>query len=146
MAFTIGEIKQFIREVVREAKIAAKVDSGLLRGSIRGGYNEKRNEVVFRQLFYGVYLENSQLIEIAQRVMPKEIDWKVILIDESGRQTQVKGKTRTGRKVRRSVISNVSSSTNKIKSLISAFRTTKKERAVAAAKAKAAKEAKNGKT
>ena len=144
MAFTIGEIKQFIREVVREAKIAAKVDSGLLKDSIRGAYNQKKDLVEFRQMFYGAYLENSKLVEIAQRVMPKGIDWKVIFIDEFGRETFVKGKTRTGRKVRRSVISSVSSSTTKIKSLISAFRTTKKERA-AAAKAKAAKESRDGK-
>jgi hypothetical protein len=35
--------------------------------------------VEFRQVFYGAEDGNSKLFEIATRVMPKDLKWKVIL-------------------------------------------------------------------
>lgn len=77
--YSIGEIRQFIREVVREAKDTAKEDTGYLKRSIKGDWIERTKSVEFRQVFYGAEDGNSKLFEIATRVMPKDLKWKVIL-------------------------------------------------------------------
>jgi hypothetical protein len=56
--------------------------------------------------------------------MPKEIDWSVIFTDEEGRETTVKGKTRSGRNIRRSAITSTNLGTDKIKELISSLKIT----------------------
>jgi len=117
--YTDGEIRQYIREVVSEAKKTAHVDTGYLKRSIRGALVGRSKTVEFREVFYGQYNDNSKLPEIAQRIMPSDIDYKVIYEDEDGNETTVKGKTRTGRKSTRSVIpSSSSGSTSNIKKLI----------------------------
>ncbi len=117
--YTDAQIRQYIREVVREAKNTARVETGYLKRSIRGALIGKNKSVEFREIYYGAYNDNSQLIEIATKLMPKGIEWKVIFEDEEGRETTVKGQTRTGRKVVRKSIGSNSGSTSKIKSLIS---------------------------
>jgi hypothetical protein len=80
--YTDGEIRQYIREVVREAKNTARVDTGYLKRSIRGDLIGKNKSVEFRQAHYGAENENSKLLEIAERIMPKDLQWKVILENE----------------------------------------------------------------
>lgn len=96
--------------VVKEAKASSKVDTGYLRRSIRGVY--WKNIVTFREIFYGAYGENSKLVEIAKRTMPKDIPWEVIFVDEDGRETTIEGKSKTGRTISRKSISSTSSSKN----------------------------------
>jgi len=127
MERTIGEINQIIREVVSEAKSTARVETGFLKRSIRGILIRKNNSVEFRQIFYGVYRDNSDLIRIAQKRMPKDISWKVISEDEEGREVNVKATTRTGRTISRKAITSENIFTSKIKALINLIRGKKKD-------------------
>ena len=127
MQYSDAEIRQFIRRVVRESKDAAKVDTGFLKRSIRGALIGRDKSVEFREIFYGAYNNNSRLVEIANRIMPNDIQWKVIFIDEEGKETAIKGKTRTGRTISRKAITSESISTSKIKAIISAIKANGKE-------------------
>jgi hypothetical protein len=126
--YTDGEIRQYIREVVSEAKRSANVDTGFLKRSIKGALIGRNRSVEFREIFYGAYNENSKLLEIAQRIMPKDIDWKIIYEDEEGETTTIKGTTRTGRTIRRSTITSENVSTKNIKALISSIRGKRKKK------------------
>ena len=125
--YTDGEIRQYIREVVREAKSTANVDTGYLKRSIRGDLIGRNRSVEFREIFYGAYNENSKLLEIAQRIMPNDINWKIVYENEEGDETTIKGRTRTGRTIRRSSISSNNISSPKIKALIQSIRGKKKD-------------------
>lgn len=125
--YTDGEIRQYIREVVREAKSTANVDTGFLKRSIRGDLIGRNRSVEFREIFYGAYNENSNLLEIAQRIMPNDINWKIVYENEEGDETTIKGRTRTGRTIRRSSISSNNISSPKIKVLIASIRGKKKD-------------------
>jgi hypothetical protein len=125
--YTDGEIRQYIREVVREAKSTANVDTGYLKRSIRGDLIGRNRSVEFREIFYGAYNENSKLLEIAQRIMPNDINWKIVYENEEGDETTIKGATRTGRTIRRSSISSNNISSPKIKALIQSIRGKKKD-------------------
>ncbi len=118
MAYTDGEIRTFIRDVVREAKRTSNIDTGFLRRSIKGDLIGKNKSVEFRQIFYGAYNGNSELIEIATRIMPKDLQWKVIFLDEEGEETEIRGKSRTGRQIVRRQINSETIDTKKIKELI----------------------------
>jgi len=115
-----AEIERYIKEVVSETKSTAKVDTGFLKRSIRG--NWFKGMATFREVFYGAYNDNSKLIENAKRIMPSDIPWRVIFVDEDGRETEVEGKTRTGRTISRKQVTSGNVSTNKIKSLIAAIK------------------------
>lgn len=125
--YTDGEIRQYIREVVREAKSTANIDTGFLKRSIRGDLIGRNRSVEFREIFYGAYNENSKLLEIAQRIMPNDINWKIVYENEEGYETTIKGRTRTGRTIRRSSISSNNISSPKIKALIQSIRGKKKD-------------------
>ena len=127
MERTIGEINQIIREVVSEAKSTAKFETGFLKRSIKGTIVGRNKSVEFRQVFYGVYNDNSQLIRIAEKRMPKDISWKVISQDEDGREVNIKATTRTGRTISRQAITSENIFTSKIKSLIALIRGKKKD-------------------
>ena len=126
--YTDGEIRQYIREVVSEAKRSANVDTGFLKRSIKGALIGRNRSVEFREIFYGAYNENSKLLEIAQRIMPSGIEWKLIYEDEEGGETTIKGTTRTGRTIRRSTITSENVSTRNIKALISSIRGKRKKK------------------
>ena len=125
--YTDGEIRQYIRDVVREAKSTANVDTGYLKRSIRGDLIGRNRSVEFREIFYGAYNENSKLLEIAQRIMPNDINWKIVYENEEGDETTIKGRTRTGRTIRRSSITSNNISSPKIKALIASIRGKKKD-------------------
>ena len=125
--YTDGEIRQYIREVVREAKSTANVDTGYLKRSIRGDLIGRNRSVEFREIFYGAYNENSKLLEIAQKIMPKDIEWKIVYENEEGEEATIKGRTRTGRTIRRSSITSNNISSPKIKALIQSIRGKKKD-------------------
>ena len=116
---SVAEIERYIKEVVSETKSTAKVDTGFLKRSIRG--NWFRNIATFREVFYGVYNDNSKLVENAKRIMPDDIPWRVIYVDEEGRETEIEGKTRSGRTISRKSISSENVNTSNIKKLIAAI-------------------------
>jgi len=128
MPYSTAEIREYIRRVVREAKDTANVDTGFLKRSIKGDLIGRNKSVEFREVFYGAYNNNSRLLQIAERIMPNNIDWKVIFVDEEGRETPIEGKTRTGRTISRKSISSENISTSKIKALISAIRASGKKK------------------
>lgn len=127
MPYSDAEIREYIRKVVRETKDTANVDTGFLKRSIKGDLIGRNKSVEFREVFYGAYNDNSKLIQIANRIMPKDLQWKVIFIDEEGREANIEGTTRTGRKISRKQISSENVSTSKIKALISAIQANDKE-------------------
>ena len=118
MAYTDGEIRQYIREVVREAKRTSNIDTGFLRRSIKGDLIGKNKSVEFRQIFYGAYNGNSELIAIATRIMPKDLQWKVVFLNEDGDEQSVIGKSRTGRTITRTQITSDTVDSPKIKQFI----------------------------
>lgn len=124
MEYSKDDKIRFGQQVVREAKKTARVDTGFLKRSIRATLN--KNIVEFRLIDYGAYNGNSKIVEIAKEIIPKEIEWKIIFVDEDGRETPVEGKTRTGRTISRKSISSENVSTNKIKSLIAALQNGQK--------------------
>lgn len=122
MTYSVGQIRQYIREVIRTSKNTARVDSGLLKDTMRGAYIGKTNSIEFRQLFYGAYGTNSRLIANAKRIIPKDLEWVVFFEDEQGREITIKGKTRTGRDIRRSAVSSANIGTDKIKQLLKSLK------------------------
>lgn len=121
MEYSKKEIDEYIRQVVNETKRTAHVDTGFLKRSIRGNYF--KGMVTFREVFYGAYNGNARLLENALRIMPKDILWQVIFVDEDGRATTIKGETRTGRTITRKSIGNTGKqTTSKIRSLINYIR------------------------
>lgn len=127
MQYSDAEIREHIRRVVREAKDTAKVDTGYLKRSIKGDLIGRNKTVEFREIFYGAYNNNSRLVQIAERIMPNDIPWKVVFVDEEGREEEIKGKTRTGRTISRKSITSENVSTSKIKALISAIQANGKK-------------------
>lgn len=125
MEYSRDDKIRFGQEVVRATRKTARVDTSFLKQSIRATLD--RGVIVFREVYYGAFNENAQLIENAQRIMPKEIEWKVIFVDKKGRETTVEATTRTGRKISRKSISSESVSTKKIKSLLNALQANGKK-------------------
>lgn len=124
MPYSDAEIREYIRRVVRETKDTARVDTGYLKRSIRG--NWFGGIATFREIVYGAYNGNAQLIENAKRIMPKDIPWQVIFVDEDGKEQSIEGKTKTGRTIRRKEITSDNVSTSKIKALIKSIQNGKK--------------------
>ena len=127
MQYSDGEIKVLIRNVIREAKKTARVRTGYLKDSIGGDWDSRKNRIEFEQIFYGAYNNNSSLVQIAERIIPKDLNWVVIFMDEDGQETSIEGKTRTGRRFSTKKISSENVSTSKIKALISAIKANGKE-------------------
>ena len=127
MPYSDAEIREYIRKVVREAKDTANVDTGFLKRSIKGDLIGRNKSVEFREIFYGAYNNNSRLVQIAERIMPKDLQWKVIFVDEEGTETNIQGTTRTGRKISRKQITSENVSTSKIKALIASIKANGKE-------------------
>lgn len=125
--YTDAQIRQYIREVVSATKATAHVDTGFLKRSIKGALIGRDKSVEFREVFYGAYKNNAQLVENAKKIMPRDIPWKVIFVDEQGQETPVEGVTKMGRKISRKSIDSKNVSTNKIKSLIKAIQNAKKK-------------------
>ena len=67
------------------------------------------------------------MVQIAERIMPKDLQWKVIFVDEEGTETNIEGTTRTGRKISRKQITSENVSTSKIKALIASIKANGKE-------------------
>jgi len=93
MAVTLSE-EALAQKVVDLSKKTAHVDTGALKRSIN--YTVARGQIVFRQLFYGQYYENSQLIQNAARYM-KGIPYVIEELDEEGNVQKAQYKAASGR-------------------------------------------------
>ena len=122
MPYSDAEIRQYIREVVSETKKTAKVETGFLKRSIKGSLIGRNKSIEFRQVFYGAYNDNSQLIENAKRMLPNDLVWTVVFVDEDGQETRIEGKTRTGRKISRKEIGSENLGSKNIKALIASIK------------------------
>ena len=93
MAGTLSE-EALAQRVVELSKKTAHVDTGALKRSIN--YTVARGQIVFRQLFYGQYYENSQLIQNAARLM-KGVPYTIEELDEEGNVQKELRKVASGR-------------------------------------------------
>lgn len=92
------EARDIAQKVVNAAKATAHVDTGALRRSISFTY--VRGEIIFRQLFYGVFYDNSRLEKYAQQYIPSDQKWKLITTNFGGETVEV-GRTQSGRATKR---------------------------------------------
>lgn len=88
------QARSLAEKVVNAAKSTAHVDTGALKRSI--SFTFVKGEIIFRQLFYGVYYQNSLLEKYAKKYIPNGQPWKIILTKFGGEIVEV-GKTRGGR-------------------------------------------------
>jgi len=89
-----SQVRAIAQSIVTKAKATARVDQGTLKRSIAFTYI--KGEVIFRQIYWGQYGDNSQLEKLASQFMPYGIPYRIILT-ELGGGTFEKGKTKQGR-------------------------------------------------
>lgn len=117
-----SEIRMIAKSIVDKAKATARVDQGTLKRSI--AYTYVRGEVIFRQIYYGSFGDNSLLEDLARQYMPFGVPYRVILT-ELGGDTYEKGKTKQGRSTQKRALTAAKNTTSNIKKLIA---TIKKKR------------------
>ena len=119
------EIRAIAKTIVDKAKRTAKVDQGSLKRSI--AYTYVRNEVIFRELYYGQWNDNSQLEEYATQLIPNGVKWKIIYTILGGDTYEV-GKTRQGRTTQKKAVATaLRNSSKNIKNLIALVRANRKK-------------------
>jgi hypothetical protein len=84
------------REIVSKSKASAKVDTGRLKRSI-SYVIDLQGVPTFTEVFYGQFLENSDLEENIKAMMPSDVAWKLIYTDDNGQPFQVIRATASGR-------------------------------------------------
>lgn len=110
------EVRAIAQTIVDKAKRTARVDQGSLKKSI--AFTFVKGEVIFRELFYGQWNENSQLEKYANQLMPNGTRWKIIYTMLGGDTYEV-GRTKSGRAVQRKSLSTVNRvGSSKAKALI----------------------------
>lgn len=119
------EVRKIAQRVVTVSKASAHVDTGALKRSISFTY--VKGVVIFRQLFYGQFNENSQLERNATRLMPIGTRWKIIFTAFGGQTIEV-SRTRAGRRSQKSILNTLlTGTTNNIKALIARNRVKRKK-------------------
>ena len=103
----IEEVSAIAQQIVDISKATARVEQGTLKRSI--SYTIKRDEVIFREMDYGQYGNNSDLIENAKKLMPNGSKYKFEFIDSEGNVSEIT-KTRTGRTSKRNILKGLKSS------------------------------------
>jgi hypothetical protein len=119
-----AEIRAIAASVVRKAKSSAKVDQGTLKRSI--AYTYVRGLVTFRQIFWGDFGDNSQLEDIARRMMPNGVNYKITLTRLGG-GTYEAGKVKEGRVSQKNALGSITNTTKSIRALISRVLNGKKK-------------------
>lgn len=119
------EIRAIAQTIVNKAKSTAHVDQGSLKKSI--AYTYVRDVVIFRELYYGQWNENSLLEKYANQLMPNGVAWKIVYTKLGGDTYEV-GKTKQGRATQRKAVAvALRNSTNNIKALITSIRKKRKD-------------------
>jgi hypothetical protein len=88
------EIRKIAEKIVSRSKRTAKEDTGVLKRSI--SYTYVRGELIFREIYYGQFGNNSELEKNAKKFVPNGTAWKIIYTKFNGSTYEV-GKTRQGR-------------------------------------------------
>lgn len=120
---TEEQVRAIAQSIVTKAKATARVEQGTLKRSIAFTYI--KGEVIFRQIYWGQYGDNSQLEKLASQFMPFGIPYKIILT-ELGGGTFEKGKTKQGRTSQKKALASTSSSMTQ-KYIVSLLKKRKKE-------------------
>jgi hypothetical protein len=110
-----SEIRAIAKSIVDKAKATARVKQGRLKRSI--AYTYVRGEVIFRQVFWGSFGDNSLLEKLASQFMPYGVPYRIILT-ELGGDTYEKGKTKQGRTSQRKALTAAKNTSSNIKKLI----------------------------
>lgn len=119
------EIRAIAQTIVNKSKSTAHVDQGSLKKSI--AYTYVRDVVIFRELYYGQWNENSLLEKYANQLMPNGVAWKIVYTKLGGDTYEV-GKTKQGRATQRKAVAvALRNSTNNIKALIASVRNKRKD-------------------
>lgn len=119
------EIRAIAQTIVNKAKSTAHVDQGSLKKSI--AYTYVRGVVIFRELYYGQWNDNSLLEKYANQLMPNGVAWKIVYTKLGGDTYEV-GKTKQGRATQRKAVATaLRNSTNNIKALIASVRKKRKD-------------------
>ena len=117
------EIRAIGQKVVDKSKQTSKVDTGALKRSISFTY--VKEVLIFRELYYGQFNDNSELEKNAIKLVPRGTAWKIIYTEFGGSTKEV-GRTRAGRATQKgSLKSLISGSSNNIKALIARNRAKK---------------------
>lgn len=120
------DARSLAQKVVDAAKATAHVDTGALRRSISFTY--VKGEIIFRQLFYGVYHDNSKLEQYARQYIPVGQPWKVLLTKFGGEIVEV-SRTKAGRTIKREIQPwNAVNTTTNIRKLIEQANARRKKR------------------
>jgi hypothetical protein len=90
------EIKNIARDIVEKSKRTAHVDTGRLRRSI-SYVIDLQGVITFTEVFYGQFLDNSDLEENIKSMMPAGVAWKLIYTDDNGQPYQVVRSSASGR-------------------------------------------------
>ena len=114
MALTEREIRKIAEKIVSQAKTTANYDQGTLFRSI--SYTFIRGVLVFRQIFYGQYNDNSQLEKLARRYVPNGTSYRIILTDINRRVINT-SRIKQGTRAQKSLTGLLSSTVN-IRNLI----------------------------
>ncbi len=119
-------VRAIAQDVVDRAKRTAHVDQGSLKKSI--AYTYIRGLVTFRELYYGQWNNNSELEDLAKRLIPNGIAWRIVYTKLGGDTYEV-GKTKQGRALQRNVIATIlRTGTTNAKKLILKARGKKKDK------------------
>jgi len=100
-----AQVRAIAQSIVTKAKATARVEQGTLKRSIAFTYI--KGEVVFRQVYWGQYGDNSQLEKLASQFMPYGVPYRIILT-ELGGATYEKGKTKQGRTTQKKALASTS--------------------------------------
>ena len=104
---TEAEIRDIAKSIVTKAKATARVDQGTLKRSI--AYTYIKGEVIFRQIFWGAFGDNSLLEKLASQYMPYGVPYRIILTQLGG-ATYEKGKTKQGRTTQKKALASTAPS------------------------------------
>lgn len=117
---SINEQEELARKIVDQAKRSSKVDTGALRRSMSFGY--VNGILTFRELYYGQFGENSDLEDLATKMIPRGTPWQMQYTEFGGATYTQKVKP-SGRKIgsspkRSTGKSSVSQTTSNLRALI----------------------------
>jgi len=111
------EIRAIAQKVVDDSKKTAHVDQGTLKRSI--SYSINKGTVIFRQMYYGQWNDNSQLEKNAKDLMPNGTEYKIQFVDLEGDVVEVT-KTKKGNRMQSKSLEAARRATSyRIKALIS---------------------------
>ena len=94
--YTEKELRAIGSEIVAKSKGGARVDTGYLKRSISYVLG-KNNLLIFTEVFYGQFGDNSDLEENIRAMVPDGLPWELIYTDEDGGVEQVVKSSASGR-------------------------------------------------